>query len=83
MSSGESAGDAVRVSSIQLGSSAGVVTHDPSNPLADAQGNVLTADVSLSGQMVGLIAAQNDYQANTTALAQAKTAYQSALTLGQ
>jgi flagellar basal-body rod protein FlgC len=77
------AGDAVQVSSIQVGSTAGIVTQDPSNPLADSQGNVLTADVSTSSQLTGLIAAQNDYQANTTALSQAKAAYTSALTLGQ
>jgi flagellar basal-body rod protein FlgC len=73
----------VEVSSIQVGSTAGVVTPDPSSPLADAQGNVLTSDVSLSGQLVGMVAAQNDYQANATVLGEAKTAYQSALTLGQ
>jgi flagellar basal-body rod protein FlgC len=83
VAAGGMAGDAVTVSGIQLGSTAGVLTSDPSNQLADAQGNVLTADVSLSSQMVDLIAAQNDYQANTTALSQAKAAYQSALTLGQ
>jgi flagellar basal-body rod protein FlgC len=77
------AGDSVQVSSIQVGSTAGIVTQDPSNPLADARGNVLTADVSTSSQLTGLIAAQNDYQANTTALSQAKAAYTSALTLGQ
>jgi len=83
VASGDQAGDAVQVSGMQLGSTAGIVTQDPTNPLADAQGNVLTSDVSLSSQMVSLIAAQNDYQANTNALSQAKTAYQSALTLGQ
>jgi flagellar basal-body rod protein FlgC len=80
---GGSAGEAVQVSSIQVGSTAGLMTQDPTSPLADAQGNVLTSDVSLSSQLVGLVAAQSDYQANTTALSQAKTAYQSALTLGQ
>ncbi|MCU4185026.1 hypothetical protein K6U06_11695 [Acidiferrimicrobium sp. IK] len=73
----------VQVSGVVRGSTAGIVTHDPSSPLADAQGNVRTADVSMSTQLVGLIAAQNDYQANARVLAQAKTAYQSALTLGQ
>jgi flagellar basal-body rod protein FlgC len=76
-------GDGVEVSGVQLGSTAGQVQHDPTNPLADSQGDVRVADVNLGSQMVGLIQAQETYQANASALEHAKTAYQSALQLGQ
>ena len=75
-------GDGVAVSSVLLGSTAGLVQYQPSNPLADAQGNVRVANVDMGSQMVHLIAAQTDYQANASALAHAKLAYQSALTIG-
>ncbi len=75
-------GDGVAVTSVQLGSSAGVVQYQPNNLLANAQGEVRVANVDMGSQMVDLIAAQTDYQANASALASAKTAYQSALTIG-
>ncbi len=75
-------GDGVAVTSVQLGSSAGIVQYQPNSPLADSQGNVRVANVDMGSQMVDLIAAQTDYQANASALASAKTAYQSALTIG-
>jgi flagellar basal-body rod protein FlgC len=68
---------------VQLGSTAGQIQYDPSSPIADSQGDVRVADVNLGSQMVGLIQAQETYQANATALEHAKTAYQSALQLGQ
>lgn len=75
-------GDGVAVTSIQLGSSAGIVEYQPTNPLANNHGDVRVANVDMGSQMVDLIAAQTDYQANASALASAKTAYQSALTIG-
>jgi len=72
----------VAVAGIDLGSSAGVVESDPQSPLADAQGLVRVPDVSIAHELVNLVQAQNDFQANTAALERAKTAYQSALTLG-
>lgn len=75
-------GDGVAVTSVQLGSTAGVIESQPNNPLADAQGNVRVANVDMGSQMVNLIAAQSAYQANASALASAKLAYQSALTIG-
>jgi flagellar basal-body rod protein FlgC len=75
-------GDGVEVSTVQLGSTAGVIEYQPDNPLADRSGDVRVANVDLGSQMVGLIQAQTDYQANASALSHAKQAYQSALTLG-
>jgi flagellar basal-body rod protein FlgC len=79
----DGSGDGVAVAGIELGSSTGIVASDPTSPLADSQGLVRVPDVSMSQQLVNLVQAQSDYQANTAALERAKTAYQSALTLGQ
>ncbi len=75
-------GDGVQVSSVQLGSTAGTIAYQPGNPVADGKGDVRVANVDLGSQMVGLITAQEDYQANASALAHAKQAYQSVLTIG-
>ena len=75
-------GDGVTVSSVQLGSTAGTIAYEPDNPMHDQKGDVRVANVDLGSQMVGLIAAQEDYQANASALAHAKQAYQSVLTIG-
>ena len=75
-------GDGVEVSSYQLGSSAGHIEEDPSSPMADKNGEVRVSDVDISAQMAGLIAAQEAYQSNASALSHAKQAYQSALSLG-
>jgi flagellar basal-body rod protein FlgC len=75
-------GDGVTVAGISEGDTTGIIQSDPSSPLADAQGNVRVPDVELGSQMVNMIQAQTDYQANASVFADAKTAYQSALTLG-
>ncbi|MDA8266792.1 MAG: flagellar basal-body rod protein FlgC [Actinomycetota bacterium] len=75
-------GDGVAVSSVQLGSAIGRLVYDPTNPQANAQGMVRQPAISMSTQLVQLVQAQNDYQANTVAFKRALTAYQSALTLG-
>ena len=75
-------GDGVTVAGIAEGDTTGLVQFDPSSPVADAQGDVRVPDVQLASQMVNMIQAQTDFQANTSVFAEAKTAYQSALTLG-
>jgi flagellar basal-body rod protein FlgC len=67
---------------VVLGSNVGTVISDPGNPQADSQGNIRVATVDLGQQMVDLVMAQTSYQANVAVVNQAKTAYQSALTLG-
>lgn len=74
-------GGGVTVSAVDLGSAAGIVTYDPSNPLANPQGLVRYPDVSTPTQLVNLVEAQNSYQANAAALQRATTAYQSIITL--
>jgi flagellar basal-body rod protein FlgC len=68
--------------SVVLGSGAGDEVSDPGSPLADAQGMVRYPSVDLGDQMTNLVMAQTSYQANVAVVNQAKTAYQSALTLG-
>lgn len=75
-------GEGVRVSSYELTGTAGTIAYEPSNPMADKNGDVRVANVDLGSQMVDLIQAQENYQANASALSHAKQAYQSALTLG-
>lgn len=75
-------GNGVAVTSVQLGSNAGTIAYEPNNPLHDIKGQVRVANVDLGSQMVDLITAQEDYQANASAIAHAKQAYQSALTIG-
>ncbi len=77
-----SVGQGVAVSSVQLGSTIGQIAYQPKSPLADANGNVRLPAVDVAGQLLGLVAAQNAYQANTVAMNRAKQAYQAALTLG-
>jgi flagellar basal-body rod protein FlgC len=67
---------------VVLGSNAGEEILDPGNPEADAKGMVRVASVDLGQQMVDLVMAQTSYQANVATVNQAKTAYESALTLG-
>lgn len=64
------------------GSTAGIIAHDPTSPLANSQGNVKLPAVSIADQLVGLIQAQGGYQANTDVMARAIAAYQSGLTIG-
>lgn len=68
--------------SIELGSDQGQEVFDPSNPQADSQGMIRVATVDLGQQMVDLVMAQTSYQANVSVVDQAKSAYESALTLG-
>lgn len=76
-----SIGGGVEVTGIALGSPAGVLEYDPSNPLADKQGMVRAANVDLGTQMTDMIMAQNGYEANITTIARAQQAYQAALEL--
>jgi flagellar basal-body rod protein FlgC len=75
-------GDGVKVTGVALGSAQGELSYDPQNPLADANGMVRTPTVDLPGQMVQMVMAERDYQANVSVITQARQAYESALGLG-
>jgi flagellar basal-body rod protein FlgC len=79
----EASGGGVDVTGVALGDPNGVVVNDPSNPLADAQGNVRRPDINLGDQMSYLIMAQRSYQANLAVVQRATDAYTAALQLGK
>jgi len=73
----------VYVSGVQLGDAAGRVVNDPTNPLADKDGNVRMPDIDLGTEMSQLIMAQRGYQANAAVVDRAKTSYEAALQIGK
>lgn len=73
----------VYVSGVALGSAAGRVVNDPTNPLADKDGNVRMPDIDLGTEMGQLIMAQRGYQANAAVVDRAKTSYEAALQIGK
>lgn len=58
------------------------IQHDPTNPLADAEGNVTLPVVEMGSEMVDLMIAQRHYQVNMRTVQSAREAYQTALRLG-
>jgi len=64
-------------------SAEGRLTYDPSNPLADANGNVRRPDINMEEQMGNMIMAQRAFQANASMIYRAKDAYQAALNIGK
>jgi flagellar basal-body rod protein FlgC len=73
----------VEVAGIARGSAAGRVVNDPTNPLADANGNVRLPDVDLSQQMTQMIMAQRGYQAGLAVVDRARDAYAAAIQIGR
>jgi flagellar basal-body rod protein FlgC len=73
----------VRVAAAVFGSAEGRLAYDPTNPLADANGNVRYPDIDLGSQMTQMIMAQRGYQANLAVVDRAHDAYQAALQLGR
>jgi len=76
-------GGGVEVAGIELGSAEGILTSDPDNPLADANGMVRAADVDMPSQMSQLIMAQRGFQASVQTTKTAQDVYASALQIGR
>ncbi|HSF26495.1 MAG TPA: flagellar basal body rod C-terminal domain-containing protein [Actinomycetes bacterium] len=72
-----------RVAGITLGNPEGRLAYDPTNPLADAEGNVRLPDIDLGSQMTQMLIAQRAYQSNLAVVDRAHDAYQAALQLGR
>ena len=72
-----------QVTGISFGDPNGRLMHDPSNPLADADGMVRFPDIDMGDQMTQLMIAQRGYQANLAVIDRAKDAYQQALSIGR
>ena len=78
-----STGGGVQQAGVELSKNASKIVHDPSHPLADADGNVQMADVDLGEQLTTIIMAQRGYQANISAMDRARQAYQAAIQMGR
>ena len=76
-------GGGVGVGGIALSSPQGRVINDPSNPLADANGNVRAPDLDMASQMSQLIMAQRGFQASVQVTKDAQDSYQAALQIGK
>ena len=76
-------GGGVQVAGIVLGSPKGTLVSDPGNPLANAQGLVEQPSIDMGTEMVGLVSAQSEYEANAAVISHATSAYQDALQIGQ
>lgn len=76
-------GTGASVAGVTFGDRAGRVVHDPSHPLADADGLIRMPDMDLGDQMTHLIVSQRAYQAQTTSVKTAVDAYQSAIDIGR
>ncbi|MCO5103488.1 MAG: flagellar basal body rod protein FlgC [Burkholderiaceae bacterium] len=81
MGSDDAAG--VKVSAIQESDTPGRKVHDPSNPMADADGYVTHSNVNAVEEMVNMISASRSYQNNVEVMNTAKTLLLKTLQMGQ
>jgi flagellar basal-body rod protein FlgC len=72
-----------QVTGISLGDANGRLVHDPTNPMADADGMVRYPDLDMGDQMTQLMVAQRGYQANLSVIDRARDAYLQALSIGR
>jgi flagellar basal-body rod protein FlgC len=76
-------GHGVAVTGLPTSSAAGIITYDPQNPLADANGYVRRPDIDMSEQMGNLIMAQRAFQANANLVDREAEVYTSAIEIGK
>jgi flagellar basal-body rod protein FlgC len=74
---------AVRVAGIMQSDAPPTVTHDPGNPLADANGNVYSPNVNVIEEMTDMISASRAYQDNVEVMNTTKDLMLATLKLGQ
>lgn len=73
----------VDVAGIALSDPTGRVVNDPTNPLADADGNIRLPEVDLASQMSQLVMAQRGFQASVQTTKTAQDTYTAALQIGR
>jgi flagellar basal-body rod protein FlgC len=76
-------GGGVEVTGMALSDPAGRMVHDPSNPLADADGYVRAPEDDMASQMTQLVMAQRGFQASVQVTKDAQETYRSALEIGR
>jgi flagellar basal-body rod protein FlgC len=72
-------GVGVQVDVIALGPANGQIEYDPTNPVANGQGEVEYPVVDLGAEMTDLVQAQTSYQANAEVMSHATSAYEAIL----
>lgn len=80
--SGNQDGGGVMISSVVKSNKDFASKYDPTNPLANSDGYVLSSNVDTTEEMVDLMAASNAYQANITALSVVKAMINKTIELG-
>lgn len=75
-------GQGVEVGGIYSSATPAVQVYDPTDPAANASGQVAYPNVSVSAQMVDLIQAESAYQANANAFTAESDTYVKALSMG-
>ncbi len=75
------AGNGVHVQAIALSAGKGVLTYDPTNPLANKQGDVVSPNINIGHELTSLVEAQVNYEADATVLQNSDTAYKNVLTI--
>ncbi len=84
LSTGDQGADAaVRVAGIVESDAPATVTHDPGNPLADANGNVYSPNVNVIEEMTDMISASRAYQDNVDVMNTSKDLMLDTLKLGE
>jgi flagellar basal-body rod protein FlgC len=73
----------VDVTGIALTDGQGRVVNDPTNALADAEGNVRLPDIDLASEMTQLVMAQRGFQASVQTTKTAQDTYNAALQIGR
>jgi len=73
----------VDVAGIAESDGEGRVVNDPSNALADENGNVRMPDIDLASQMTQLVMAQRGFQASVQTTKTAQDTYNAALQIGR
>jgi flagellar basal-body rod protein FlgC len=76
-------GHGVEVTGLPTSSAAGIVTYDPSNPVADANGYVRRPDIDMGEQMGNLIMAQRAFEANANLVDREADVYKNAIDIGK
>ncbi|MGH8229385.1 MAG: flagellar basal body rod protein FlgC [Steroidobacteraceae bacterium] len=82
LGTGSDSGAAVKVAGIVESDAPATVTHDPGNPLADANGNVYSPNVNVIEEMTDMISASRAYQDNVEVMNTSKDLMLATLKLG-
>ncbi len=75
------AGNGVQVQAINLSAGKGILTYDPTNPIANKQGYVLSPNINMGHELTTLVEAQVNYEADATVLQNSDTAYKNVLSI--